>query len=566
MSLGQFDTNEGLTQALPVVAQRWLQYRPRVVLLPASGFHNLGTDARAISRVNDVALRGGVFEFPGVNGYIDMSAGALVNHTAHTMLAVCQIDSFPSAYPILASIATSSTRVSCFFSSDALYTDFSYGTTGGGFTARCSLTASGPVLGTKRNIVVVRSADTSAGHSFFVNGKKLTTVTSSAHGARSGNSVIGQAEVGNLAFDFDGRLWLFVLFDAILPDSLALELATNPEALFDDTADATHYADLETGGGATAKTLTTSLSAAIQQAMTATATINAGIQAGASTTATVNAVVQAAHAAQTSLDAALQRVNQATAGLDVAVRAAGTRVASLDTAVELARSATTALNVAVAAQRSTTTTLNAQVQAAGSATSSLDAFVLAGSQVNVSVSAAILAAALRTAGIDAVVALGQTRTTGLNAALKQARSATAGIGAAVGVARAATASLNAQIQISGATNAIAAIDAAVQRLTSAVVSIDAMISAAGSANAALNAVVSLQRSAAAAMSAAVLNTRSVVASLSAYVFISGEAPPPLHLLVTISLEQELRSVVASPVNQIDVTLSLDPSLGRVFVP
>lgn len=565
MSIAQFAIEGGLSQALPVIANRWLQYKPQIVLLGDAGFHNLGLLTRGVTRVGDVSVRGGCFEFPGANGYIDLGAGGLVTHAAHTLVAVCQIDSFPSAYPILASYATSSTRVSCFFSTDPLYADFSIGTTGGGFTARCALTGSGPVLGTRRSIVVVRSADTSAGHAFFVNGTKIATQTSSAHGARSGNSVLGQAETTNLSFDFDGRIHLFVLFDAILPEALARELSGNPGALFDDEDEFSVFAE-GVGGGATTKTIVTSLSAAIQQAYTATATISAGIQANASTTATVNAVVQAAQAAQASLDAALQRVNQATAGLDAAVTASGTRVASLDTAVQLARSATTALNAALQAQRSATATVSAQVQAPGSVTTSLNAFIQAGSQVNVSISAAILAAALRTAGIDAVVTQGQTRTAALNAALRQARSATAAIGAAVGMTRVATTSLNAQIQIAGATNVIAGIDAAVQRLTGAVVSLDAMISAAGFANAALNAVVSLQRSAAAAMSAAVLNTRSVVASLSAFISVSGEVPPALHLLVTISLEQELRSIVGAPVNQIDVTLSLDPSLGRVFVP
>jgi hypothetical protein len=136
VSLSQFSIDEGLAQATPVVAQRWLQYRPQVVLLSETGFHNLGLSPRAISRVGDVALRGGGFEFPGNNGYISLGAGNLVAVDAHTMVAVFQADSFSTQYLILASynVVGGSNRVSCFVSSDPSYSDFSFGATGGGGT------------------------------------------------------------------------------------------------------------------------------------------------------------------------------------------------------------------------------------------------------------------------------------------------------------------------------------------------------------------------------------------------------------------------------------------------
>ena len=141
MSLSQFATNEGLSQALPVVAQRWLQYKPQIVLLSDAGFQNLGLLPRTITRVGDVALRGGGFEFPGANGYIDFGSGAAVTaRDSHTMLAVCQLDTFPGVYPILASFAAGASRITCFFSTDASYSDFSYGGTGGDGTAKVSLT------------------------------------------------------------------------------------------------------------------------------------------------------------------------------------------------------------------------------------------------------------------------------------------------------------------------------------------------------------------------------------------------------------------------------------------
>ena len=220
-------------QVVVPIAGAFRAYKPRVVLLPAAGARNLATNSAA-PFVNDAATLNGAFELPGANGYIDLGAGNLVAQDAHTMLAVCRLDSFPSAYPILASynVVGGTGRVSCFFSTDATYSDFSFGSVLGGGTAKVSLTGSGPVLGTERAIVVVRSGTAAANHKIFVNGTQITAATSGTHSAQSGNSVLGQASTSSLTNDFDGRIRVFVLFDAILPDAIARRLSENPWQVF----------------------------------------------------------------------------------------------------------------------------------------------------------------------------------------------------------------------------------------------------------------------------------------------------------------------------------------------
>lgn len=421
MSIGQFTADEGLSQALPAIAQRWLQYKPQIVLLSDAGFHNLGLLPRTISRVNDVALRGGGYEFPGVNGYVGFGSGSLVARDAHTMLAVCQLDSFPSAYPIVASFAAGTTsRITCFFSTDVSYSDFSYGGTGGEGTAKVSLTGSGPVLGTTRAIVVTRSGSTAAGHGFFVNGTKLTASTSASHANRTGNNILGQADTANLTFDFDGRIRLFALFDAVLPDALALELAANPAALFDDFANlAPFFIDADAGGAGT--TINAGVGGAVADGHPASVVLTTSIAAS------VGAGVAAGHPATVALHTSIA------AGVGDAAAAGHPAQLALHTTVAAGVGAAVAAGHPATIDVQSGTTINAGVGAAVAAGHPATINVYETTTINAGVGAATAAGHQATVAAHTVVAAGVAAATGAGhpAALALHTVIQASVGAAV---------------------------------------------------------------------------------------------------------------------------------------
>lgn len=275
-------------------------------------------------------------------------------------------------------------------------------------------------------------------------------------------------------------------------------------------------------GGATAKSATTSLSAAIQLANSLTAGMSAGVQAPVTASATVNGAVQQAQSAQATLDAAVQLALSATATLQGAVQQDRAAVASIDAALQVARTAGAALDLAVQAQGSSTASLSAQVQAAASLTAAVDAYVQAGSSVLTALSAAVLQQALEAAAaLDAAVQLPRSGTVGMTAALQVASSATALLQAAVQVVGTASASLSAQVQ--SGTSTSMGLEAAVQAAASATAGVQAAIAQAASASLGLGAAVALQRSLGAAMDAAAMERRVAVAAMSAYV--QSEAVP-----------------------------------------
>lgn len=291
------------------------------------------------------------------------------------------------------------------------------------------------------------------------------------------------------------------------------EIARNPWQLFAPRR-TRRYISLGAGGGA--RTLTTSLAAAIQAAQFATASMSAGVQAARTNTATTDAAVLAAQSAQASLNAAVSNITQAVASLGGAVLNSGATSASANAAVQLARNATASLNLAVQAQGNATASVSAQVQAGSSLSAALDGYVQAGSSISASASAAVLASALAQAGIAAAVQTPTTTPAGLSAALRAAQQATAAIDAALQLARNATAGLSAQVQ--SGTSASVAIDAAIRTTAQALAGVDAAIARAGSASLSMGAAVALQRSISAAMAGALLSSRLSAVSANAYVF------------------------------------------------
>lgn len=282
--------------------------------------------------------------------------------------------------------------------------------------------------------------------------------------------------------------------------------------------------------GATPRTATASLAAAVQAARTATASIAAAIQTSRTATASAAAAVQVSRTASASAAIAVQAGRTATASVATAVQAAHTATASLAAAVQRGVTASASLATAVQAARSATASVAAAVQAPHTATASLTAYVQAGSSVTASLSAAVQAARTAQASVSLAVRADRSAQASLAAAIATAQSVTASLSAGVQQARSANASISAQIQ--AGTTIVALLAAAIREARAASASISAAVAVARSASASLSAAVAVQRSLSALFGAAAQVGRSATASLSAYVSAPGDhtISPRLYLV------------------------------------
>ena len=533
------------TEATAEINPLLLRYKPTVVLLPASSV-NLGTRPQALTRVNDARVAGDYFEFPGVDGYIDFGSAANVDPWTHTIVLVCMLDSFPNTSPIVVGYATTSTRRTIFYAATSLgdYNDIAIckadgvGSPGAVNTA-FDISSITPVLGQRHQFVFKANGSTAASDGTgWLNGAKMASNIAGAAGSQSGNSVLGQAATGALTNDLDGRIYLFALFDSLLPDELCAAISADPSILFDTRG---IWVPKAAGGP---QTLTTTLTAAVQLANTLTAGMSAAVQQGNTTTAATAAAVQAAQTAQATLASAVSAAATATATLSAAVQAAPTASTTLAAAVQLARSATAALDLAVQAQGTATSAVSAQVQAASTVTASLAAQVQVGTSVSLSASAAVLASALATASADVAVQVGRTASAGMSAALAAAQTAAAVVAAAVQAARTASAGIDAQVQ--SGTSVSIALQAALQAAAQATASVAAAIAQAASASAALGAAVAVQRVVSAAMESAVRYGRVGVGAMSAYISDPAATFYPAAAIRTLRVRAENRLLAIPP--------------------
>ena len=534
------------TEATAEINPLLLRYKPTVVLLPASSV-NLGTRPQALTRVNDARVAGDYFEFPGVDGYIDFGSAANVDPWTHTIVLVCMLDSFPNTSPIVVGYATTSTRRTIFYAATSLgdYNDIAIckadgvGSPGAVNTA-FDISSITPVLGQRHQFVFKANGSTAASDGTgWLNGAKMASNIAGAAGSQSGNSVLGQAATGALTNDLDGRIYLFALFDSLLPDELCAAISADPSIVFD-----TRRLGVPKAAGGGPQTLTTTLAAAVQLANTLTAGMSAAVQQGNTTTAATAAAVQAAQTAQATLASAVSAAATATATLSAAVQAAPTASTTLAAAVQLARSATAALDLAVQAQGTATSAVSAQVQAASTVTASLAAQVQVGTSVSLSASAAVLASALATASADVAVQVGRTASAGMSAALAAAQTAAAVVAAAVQAARTASAGIDAQVQ--SGTSVSIALQAALQAAAQATASVAAAIAQAASASAALGAAVAVQRVVSAAMESAVRYGRVGVGAMSAYISDPAATFYPAAAIRTLRVRAENRLLAIPP--------------------
>jgi hypothetical protein len=419
--------------------KRWLAYKPEVVVMGGAGLRNLAQSGSAISLGNDARIHGGSFVFPGADGYVNIGSGLLpITTNAHTMVCVCRLDRLQTAYALLASYSTNGVeRVSCFFSSDASYADFSVGTANSALTTKASLGQSGPVLNTWRTIVMVRTANTSAGHALFVNGKKLVTSASGAHAAASGDSVIGQAGTASVTNDFNGLVKVFALFDSVMPDDVALKLSADPWSLVGNQRRI--WVPVSAGGGASAAlsgvsstaaagTLAPSISAAllgsaasaaagsvaagsdVTTALTGVSATSATGTLSASTSVALTGVssTTAAGTLAASISAALTGVSSTaaagtlSAGGDASAAVTGQAASTAQGTVGVTVSGAAALSGASAAASAGTVAVGISTALTGaSAAASAGSLTAAGSDVSVTISGQAVSVAQGTVGASA---------------------------------------------------------------------------------------------------------------------------------------------------------------------
>ncbi len=284
------------------------------------------------------------------------------------------------------------------------------------------------------------------------------------------------------------------------------------------------------GGGATPKTATSSLSAAIQAARSATASIAAAVQTPQTASASVAAAVQASANVTASATAAVQQSRTATSSVTAAVQAARSAEASIAAAVQRGQTASADLAAAVQASRTATASASAAVQAPQSATASLAAYVQAGSTISASLSAAVQAARTAQASVAAAVQAPHTAQASLAAAVAQAQTVSASLAAGVQEARTASASLSAQVQ--AGTTVVALLTAAIREARAASASIAAAVAVARTASASLSTAIAVQRSLTALFQGAVQARRTATASLAAYISTPGShtISPRLYLV------------------------------------
>ena len=282
--------------------------------------------------------------------------------------------------------------------------------------------------------------------------------------------------------------------------------------------------------GATPRTATASLAAAVQAARTAAASLAAAVQVSHTASASAAAAVQVARSASASGSVAVQQSRSATASVAAAIQAVRTATASIAAAVQRGQAAAASLDAAVQSARSASASADVAVRAPMTATASLTAYVQAGSTVTASLSAAVQAARSAQASLAAAVQTPRTAQASLAAAVAQAHTVSASLAAGVREARTASASLSAQVQ--AGTTVVALLSAAVREARAASASIAAAVAVARTASASLSTAIAVQRSLTALFQGAVQAGRTASASLSAYISTPGShtISPRLYLV------------------------------------
>jgi len=199
--------------------------------------------------------------------------------------------------------------------------------------------------------------------------------------------------------------------------------------------------------GATTKTLTGSLEAALQKQRTLTASAGAALQSGRTRTADANAVLALLRTRSAGIEAVLSAVRGVDAGLEAALRDTLSRQLGLDAALALARAGVVNLDAALRRLETRGAGLDAALEAARSAVAALDAGFARETTVAATLQAAVRATVIAATGLDASISeIGlRTATASLGAVLRATAIAGAALSAALEFARETSAAADAAL-------------------------------------------------------------------------------------------------------------------------
>ncbi|MCH8000583.1 MAG: hypothetical protein IIA34_02825 [Proteobacteria bacterium] len=153
--------------------------------------------------------------------------------------------------------------------------------------------------------------------------------------------------------------------------------------------------------GATAKTLTGSLEAALQKQRTLTASAGAALQSGRTRTADANAVLALLRTRSAGIEAVLRAVRGLDVGLEAALRDTLSRQLGLDAGVAAGKTGEAAIDSALARAGTETAGTDAALRAGRVATALADAVLRIERQRQAGLAAALAGTALLGAGLDA---------------------------------------------------------------------------------------------------------------------------------------------------------------------
>ncbi len=211
-------------------------FKPRLVLSPQSKLRDARGYGLAITLQGGMSVRAGAFDFDGVDDYIDIGSGSLVNNVGHTLVAVTRLTSSPTNYNNVSQYLTSTGSKFLFYTTDAGYGDLSWGNGGsrpGGNQAKFAVSAIAPMVGAEHRLVLRTAGTASTDQQGWCNGSVLTRTNSSDFDASGGSSVIGVKASNDLIRFFPGEVRLFILFDGLLPDALCKAISADVSLLFE---------------------------------------------------------------------------------------------------------------------------------------------------------------------------------------------------------------------------------------------------------------------------------------------------------------------------------------------
>jgi hypothetical protein len=267
--------------------------------------------------------------------------------------------------------------------------------------------------------------------------------------------------------------------------------------------------------GATTKTLTGSLEAALQKQRTLTASAGAALQSGRTRTAEASAALALLRTRSAGIEGVLSAVGSVDAGLEAALRDTLGRQLGLDAGVAAGKTGEATLDSALARAGTASAGSDAALRKSQVATALADAALQIERERQAGLAAALALARIGVANLDAALRRLETRSAGLDAALEAVQSAAAALDA--GLARETTVAAALQAAVRATVSAAAGLDASISAISlrTTTAGLGAALRATAIAGAALNAALEFARETSAAADAALAGTALLGAGLDA---------------------------------------------------